>query len=189
MLCCGYTAYGNVHIRLVFIRICALDFPGYRDYPFRLGDLHNVSSCVFLPGWLVRKFTSLSLYMFFWFLTMLFFIYLSSYGPFASSALAGQSLASKYFFSPLFPKVWNLFLIHRLLAWSGNLSGTAFPLFTTQMFKALGYKWANTVFGCVAVIMAPIPFVQFFSLEPFHCSFESVHIGPFRLWTSYSKTK
>jgi len=65
------------------------------------------------------------------------FSYLADcYGPFASSALAGQSLAR-------------------------NLSGTAFPLFTTQMFKALGYKWANTVFGCVAVIMAPIPFVLF----------------------------
>ena len=103
MLCCGYTAYGNVHIRLVFIRICALDFPGYRDYPFRLGDLHNVFSRVFLPGWLVRNS------LFYFYTCFLIFkhanlFFLSSYGPFASSALAGQSLASKFIFSPYFPR-------------------------------------------------------------------------------------
>ena len=41
----------------------------------------------------------------------------------------------------------------------GNLSGAAFPLFTTQMYKALSFKWANTLFGCLAVILVPIPFV------------------------------
>jgi len=73
-----------------------------------------------------------------------FIMYLSSfsyladcYGPFASSALAGQSLAR-------------------------NLIATAFPLFTAQMFNALSYKWANTLFGCLAVIMVPIPFILFF---------------------------
>ena len=39
--------------------------------------------------------------------------------------------------------------------------GTAFPLFTHQMFDALGYKWANTIFGFIAVIMIPIPYVRF----------------------------
>ncbi|KAF8813035.1 hypothetical protein BYT27DRAFT_7251379 [Phlegmacium glaucopus] len=66
------------------------------------------------------------------------FSYLADcYGPFASSALAGQSLAR-------------------------NLAATAFPLFTTHMYKTLGYRWANTLFGCLAAIMAPIPFVLFF---------------------------
>ncbi|KAF9525113.1 MFS polyamine transporter [Crepidotus variabilis] len=73
----------------------------------------------------------------------LFIIYLSvfsyladCYGPFASSALAGQSLAR-------------------------NLAGTAFPLFTQQMYRNLTFKWANTLFGCIAALMIPIPFVLF----------------------------
>ena len=59
-----------------------------------------------------------------------------SYGPYASSAIAGQ----------------NLFR---------NILGTIFPLFTTQFFNAVTYKWGNTIFGYVAVLMAPIPFVRF----------------------------
>ncbi|KAF8966273.1 MFS polyamine transporter [Flammula alnicola] len=66
------------------------------------------------------------------------FSYLADcYGPFASSALAGQSLAR-------------------------NMAATAFPLFTSQMYNRLDYKWANTLFGCIAAIMVPIPFVLFF---------------------------
>lgn len=38
--------------------------------------------------------------------------------------------------------------------------GMAFPLFTNQMYAALTYKWANTLFGCLAALMAPIPFVR-----------------------------
>ncbi|KZP26754.1 MFS general substrate transporter [Athelia psychrophila] len=59
------------------------------------------------------------------------------YGPFASSASAGQSLLR-------------------------NLMGMAFPLFTQQMFATLTYKWANTVFALIAVLMIPIPFILFF---------------------------
>lgn len=58
-----------------------------------------------------------------------------SYGPYASSALAGQSLAR-------------------------NILGTVFPLFTQQMYRKLTYKWANTLFGCIALLMLPIPFVR-----------------------------
>ncbi|KAJ2929472.1 hypothetical protein H1R20_g7617, partial [Candolleomyces eurysporus] len=66
------------------------------------------------------------------------FSYLADcYGPFASSALAGQSLAR-------------------------NLGGTVFPLFTHQMYEALTYKWANFLFACIAILLAPIPFVLFF---------------------------
>ncbi|KAI5830150.1 MFS general substrate transporter [Schizophyllum commune Tattone D] len=66
------------------------------------------------------------------------FSYLADcYGPFASSALAGQSLAR-------------------------NLMGFAFPLFTTQMFDALGYRWGNTLFALVAVVLMPIPFILLF---------------------------
>jgi hypothetical protein len=59
------------------------------------------------------------------------------YGPFASSALAGQSLAR-------------------------NLSGTIFPLFTTKLYGALGYRWSNTLFAILAVAMAPVPYVSAF---------------------------
>jgi alcohol dehydrogenase class IV len=64
------------------------------------------------------------------------FSYLADvYGPFASSALAGQSLAR-------------------------NLAGTAFPLFVTQLFHALGYPWGNTLFALLAVVLAPVPYVS-----------------------------
>ncbi len=64
------------------------------------------------------------------------FTYLADcYGPFASSALAGQSL-------------------------SRNLFGMAFPLFTAQMYDKLTYHWANTLFAFLALGMAPVPFVR-----------------------------
>ncbi|KAH9933422.1 major facilitator superfamily domain-containing protein [Fomitopsis serialis] len=66
------------------------------------------------------------------------FTYLADcYGPWASSALAGQSLFR-------------------------NLMGMAFPMFTTQMFSRLTYHWANTIFALIAVAMIPIPFILFY---------------------------
>ncbi|KAF8631724.1 hypothetical protein AX15_002229 [Amanita polypyramis BW_CC] len=66
------------------------------------------------------------------------FSYLSDcYGPWASSAAAGQSLAR-------------------------NLMATAFPLFTRQMFLGLTFKWAGTVFAFIGLLLMPIPFVLFF---------------------------
>ncbi|KAF8330493.1 MFS polyamine transporter [Amanita rubescens] len=66
------------------------------------------------------------------------FAYMSDcYGTWASSASAGQSLAR-------------------------NLVATAFPLFSTQMFERLTFKWAGTLFACIAVLMIPIPYVLFF---------------------------
>ncbi|KAG6036631.1 hypothetical protein E4U41_005600 [Claviceps citrina] len=40
-----------------------------------------------------------------------------------------------------------------------SLAGAAFPLFARQMFEGLGIQWASTLLGCVAVVLAPIPFV------------------------------
>ncbi|EPT01012.1 hypothetical protein FOMPIDRAFT_1121546 [Fomitopsis schrenkii] len=66
------------------------------------------------------------------------FTYLADcYGPWASSALAGQSLFR-------------------------NLMGMAFPMFTAQMFARLTYHWANTLFALIAVAMIPIPFILFY---------------------------
>ncbi|KAG2346790.1 MFS general substrate transporter [Suillus weaverae] len=80
----------------------------------------------------------LSMFMFCSFVTyQVVFIYLADcYGPMASSALAGQGLAR-------------------------NLGSFGFPLFSHMMFKKLTYKWANTIFGGVAVILIPVPFVLF----------------------------
>ncbi|KAF8799275.1 MFS polyamine transporter [Phlegmacium glaucopus] len=84
---------------------------------------------------------TIGIFLYLWAIFIMYlaaFSYLADcYGPFASSALAGQSLAR-------------------------NLAATAFPLFTAQMYNTLGYKWANTLFGCLAAILVPVPFVLFF---------------------------
>lgn len=41
----------------------------------------------------------------------------------------------------------------------------AFPLFAIQMFRNLGTQWAGTLLGCLAILLAPAPFV-FFWLGP-----------------------
>jgi len=65
------------------------------------------------------------------------FVYLADcYGMYASSAMAGQSLFR-------------------------NVLSTTFPLFTKQMFANLTYRWANTMFGCIACLMVPIPFILY----------------------------
>ncbi len=74
-----------------------------------------------------------------------------SYGPFASSALAGQSLL-RALTSFCFNLPYERYP-------TGNLSGTAFPLFTSQMYAKLTFRWAGTLFGGVALLMMPIPFV------------------------------
>jgi MFS family permease len=42
------------------------------------------------------------------------------------------------------------------------VSGAVFPLFTVQMYKALGIGWATSLFGFVTVALLPIPWVLFF---------------------------
>ncbi|PPQ85275.1 hypothetical protein CVT25_010048 [Psilocybe cyanescens] len=69
---------------------------------------------------------------------MTIFTYLADcYGMYASSALAGQSLCR-------------------------NLMATIFPLFAERMFRALGYRWANTIFAIAGTVMSPIPIILFF---------------------------
>lgn len=65
------------------------------------------------------------------------FLYLADcYNTYASSAQAGQSL-------------------------SRNLLALLFPVVSPRMFASLGYKWGLTLFGLLAVLMAPTPFVLF----------------------------
>lgn len=40
-----------------------------------------------------------------------------------------------------------------------SLFGAAFPLFTTQMYEALGVNWASTLVGFLALACAPLPFL------------------------------
>jgi hypothetical protein len=50
--------------------------------------------------------------------------------------------------------------------------GGIFPLFGTQMFENLGYQWAGSLLGFLAIVVMPIPFVlikwmKFKEEEPF----------------------
>lgn len=40
-----------------------------------------------------------------------------------------------------------------------SLCGAGFPLFARQMFEGMGIQWASTLLGCIAVVLAPIPFI------------------------------
>lgn len=40
-----------------------------------------------------------------------------------------------------------------------SLCGAGFPLFARQMFEGMGIQWASTLLGCVALVLAPIPFI------------------------------
>jgi hypothetical protein len=39
--------------------------------------------------------------------------------------------------------------------------GAAFPLFTIQMYQAMGVHWAGSVFAFVSVVLMPVPWVFF----------------------------
>lgn len=43
-----------------------------------------------------------------------------------------------------------------------SLCGAGFPLFARQMFDGMGIQWAATLLGCVAVVLAPIPFLFYY---------------------------
>ena len=58
----------------------------------------------------------------------------------------------------------DTYLIYAASALAGHTiirsaTGAAFPLFTTQMFVNLGIKWAATLLGGIALILAPMPFL------------------------------
>ncbi|KAI8715730.1 hypothetical protein NCS52_01081300 [Fusarium sp. LHS14.1] len=40
-----------------------------------------------------------------------------------------------------------------------SLCGAGFPLFARQMFEGMGIQYAATLLGCVAAVLAPIPFI------------------------------
>ncbi|PBK98999.1 MFS polyamine transporter [Armillaria gallica] len=127
----------------------------HKNYPHRGPEARLYMACaaaimlpagMFLYAWTSFTFvpwiaSAIGITIFMWAIFIVYlavFTYLAdTYGPFASSALAGQSLCR-------------------------NLAAMAFPLFTTQMYSNLGYTWASTLFACIAAVMIPIPFVLFF---------------------------
>ncbi|KAK0444803.1 MFS polyamine transporter [Armillaria borealis] len=127
----------------------------HKNYPYRGPEARLYMACaaaimlpagMFLYAWTSFTFvpwiaSAIGITIFMWAIFIVYlavFTYLAdTYGPFASSALAGQSLCR-------------------------NLAAMAFPLFTTQMYSNLGYTWASTLFACIAAVMIPIPFVLFF---------------------------
>ncbi|KAK0440945.1 MFS polyamine transporter [Desarmillaria tabescens] len=111
----------------------------HKNYPHRGPEARLYMACaaaIMLPaGMFIYAWTSFSFVP--WIasaigITAVFTYLADTYGPFASSALAG------------------------------NLAAMAFPLFTTQMYNNLGYTWASTLFACIAAVMIPIPFILFF---------------------------
>jgi DHA1 family multidrug resistance protein-like MFS transporter len=58
----------------------------------------------------------------------------------------------------------DAYLMFAASALAGNtfmrsLCGAGFPLFARQMFDGMGIQWASTLLGCVALVLAPIPFI------------------------------
>ncbi|KAF4158046.1 hypothetical protein CNMCM6936_003680 [Aspergillus lentulus] len=43
-----------------------------------------------------------------------------------------------------------------------NVVGAGFPLFASQMYQRLGYEWASSLLGFLAILLVPIPFVFFY---------------------------
>lgn len=38
-----------------------------------------------------------------------------------------------------------------------SIAGAVFPMFATYIYQGMGVQWANTLIGCVAALMVPIP--------------------------------
>ncbi|WVQ83221.1 hypothetical protein IAT38_005360 [Cryptococcus sp. DSM 104549] len=66
------------------------------------------------------------------------FVYLGEcYGSYASSAIAAQSFTR-------------------------NMFGGAFAFFTVKMYRALTPRWTIFIWGCVALVLAAVPFVAYY---------------------------
>lgn len=66
-------------------------------------------------------------------------------------------------FIPTNTYIIDCYLLNAASALAGNtflrsIFGGTFPLFAKQMFENMGYKWASTLLGCVALVLVPVPF-------------------------------
>ncbi|KAL7948244.1 major facilitator superfamily domain-containing protein [Trichoderma barbatum] len=85
--------------------------------------------------------------------------------PAVSGILTGFGLMS--IFLQALNYIVDAYLMFAASALAGNtlmrsLFGAAFPLFGRQMFNGMHIEWAATLLGCVALALAPIPFVFYF---------------------------
>lgn len=82
--------------------------------------------------------------------------------PAASGVFTGFGLMS--IFLQALNYLVDAYLMFAASAIAGNtflrsIAGAGFPLFARQMFEGMGIQWAATLLGCIAVALAPIPFV------------------------------
>lgn len=87
---------------------------------------------------------------------------ISFWSPMLAGGLLGFSVLN--IFVGLFNYIVDAYLANAASALAGNTVmrsafGAGFPLFTSQMFNTLTIKWACTLLGGLALLMAPIPFV------------------------------
>ncbi|KZV59601.1 MFS general substrate transporter [Peniophora sp. CONT] len=89
-----------------------------------------------------------------------------SWIPFWSSMMAGSLLGFSILliFFTQFNFIVDTYLVAAATALSANtivrsVVGAAFPLFARQLFDSLNPRWASTLLGCFAALMAPIPFL------------------------------
>jgi len=58
------------------------------------------------------------------------------------------------------------------------------------MYEKLGYKWANTLFGCIATVMVPIPFVSLTRTLRFHPILKwFATVDPLFLWAFHTSAE
>jgi len=87
---------------------------------------------------------------------------ISLWAPLMSGYVLG--FAINWIFLSLFNYIIDTYLFMAASALAANtvvrsIFGAVFPLFATQMFNALGPRWASSLLGFVALIMVPIPIV------------------------------
>lgn len=85
--------------------------------------------------------------------------------PAASGVFTGFGIMSIFLQSLNY--LVDAYLMFAASAIAGNtflrsLAGAGFPLFARQMFTGMGIQWAATLLGCVAIVLAPIPFIFYF---------------------------
>ncbi|KAJ7092602.1 MFS general substrate transporter [Mycena epipterygia] len=98
---------------------------------------------------------------FFWF-AWTSFPSISLWAPMMSGFIMG--FAINWIFLSLFNYIIDTYLFMAASALAANtivrsIFGAVFPLFATQMYAALGPRWASSLLGFCALAMAPIPIV------------------------------
>ncbi|KAJ7786188.1 major facilitator superfamily domain-containing protein [Mycena metata] len=84
------------------------------------------------------------------------------WAPLMSGFFSGFGIS--WIFLPLFNYIIDTYLFVAASALAAttvvrSIFGAVFPLFATQMYTALGPRWASSLLGFVALVMIPIPFV------------------------------